>query len=790
MGTGYTRNDTANNIADGNVINASDLDGEFDAIQAAFNASTGHSHDGTTGEGPQIGTGGIADNAVTLGTKTSGNYVATGAVSGVGLSGSASAEGATFTVSSNATDANTASTIVARDASGNFSAGTITAALTGTASNAALLDSLDSTQFLRSDAADTKTSGALVFSDNVPLHFGTGSDLRLYHSGTASYIQDYGTGNLFIQANDLRLQDDVGGHYIQGNKSSDVKIYHPADGTVHLATTATGVDVTGTITFDGGTTSADLNFGDNDKAVFGAGSDLQIYHDGSNSYIRDAGVGNLYIQAQTSLVLEDTDGNNYLSATDGGAVYVYYNGSTKLTTKTDGVDITGELQADSLDIDGVADFTGKTTHRGGVSLLDSDVLSLGTSDDLQIYHDGSNSYIDEAGTGGLKINANNSLVIGKYGASESMAVFDTDGAVTLYYDNAAKLATTSSGVTVTGQLNADGLALGDNETAYFGNSGDLQIYHTGSHSFIHDNGTGSLYIDATQLNFRNGAQTQIYADFTSGGAARLAYNGNVKFQTNSGGVTVTGTVTADGVSLGDNEKAQFGASNDLQIYHDGSASRIVDAGGGNLILQSDGLGVRINKGTTENMATFDIDGAVTLYYDGAAKFYTNSTGVDIGGDINAVDNIYIASTMYHEGDTDTYTQFHNANEWRVVTGGTEMLEVNDSYVLLGANSVGKVNTNSVSGSVAPDFYGNNIFVWTLTGNLTLSNPTTEVAGMSGLFVFIHSGAARTVSLGTDYETVGGAGLTLSGTAGATDVVPYTVSASGRILLGTPQLAFA
>jgi hypothetical protein len=65
MGTGYTRNDTANNIADGNVINASDLDGEFDAVQAAFNGSTGHSHDGTTGEGPQIAAGGIASNAVT-----------------------------------------------------------------------------------------------------------------------------------------------------------------------------------------------------------------------------------------------------------------------------------------------------------------------------------------------------------------------------------------------------------------------------------------------------------------------------------------------------------------------------------------------------------------------------------------------------------------------------------------------------------------------------------------------------------------------------------------------------
>ena len=51
MGTGYTRNDTSNNIADGNVINASDLDGEFDAIQSAFNGSSGHTHDGTTGEG-------------------------------------------------------------------------------------------------------------------------------------------------------------------------------------------------------------------------------------------------------------------------------------------------------------------------------------------------------------------------------------------------------------------------------------------------------------------------------------------------------------------------------------------------------------------------------------------------------------------------------------------------------------------------------------------------------------------------------------------------------------------
>ena len=72
----------------------------------------------------------IAANSVALGTDTTGNYVAAGAVSGTGLSGSASAEGATFTVTSNATNLNTASTIVARDGTGNFTAGVITATAT------------------------------------------------------------------------------------------------------------------------------------------------------------------------------------------------------------------------------------------------------------------------------------------------------------------------------------------------------------------------------------------------------------------------------------------------------------------------------------------------------------------------------------------------------------------------------------------------------------------------------------------------------------------------------------
>ena len=105
---------------------------------------------------------------------------------------------------------------------------------------------------------------------------------------------------------------------------------------------------------------------------------------------------------------------------------------------------------------------------------------------------------------------------------------------------------------------------------------------------------------------------------------------------------------------------------------------------------------------------------------------------------------------------------------------------------------GSTDTDTTNtGSVTLDFSTNQNFVLTLTGNVTLANPTTETVGQSGFITFIQDGTgSRTVGLGTDYETAGGAGLTLTSTASATDIVPYVVVASGRILLGTPQLAFA
>ncbi len=159
--------------------------------------------------------------------------------------------------------------------------------------------------------------------------------------------------------------------------------------------------------------------------------------------------------------------------------------------------------------------------------------------------------------------------------------------------------------------------------------------------------------------------------------------------------------------------------------------------------------------------------------------------------INDVEDIYLRDKLFHDADTDTYLGF-STNTINLVTGNTTGLSVYANYVQAFENVVGSVHTdtNQGTGTHTPDFQNYNSFVWTLTGNITLGNPTTEIAGMSGVFIFTHSGAGRTVSLSSDYETAGAAGLTLSSTAGAVDIVPYFVKATGSILLGTPMLAFS
>ena len=189
------------------------------------------------------------------------------------------------------------------------------------------------------------------------------------------------------------------------------------------------------------------------------------------------------------------------------------------------------------------------------------------------------------------------------------------------------------------------------------------------------------------------------------------------------------------LEFADSAKANFGAGTDLSIYHDGSHSYITDGGTGNLKITASQLDI---LGTSETMATFVDDGAVTLYHNNIAKITTTAAGATITGTL-------LAST--------------------------------DSF--------------NATGNVTMDFTANQNFVLTFTGNVTFANPTTEQYGQSGIICCIQDGTgSRTLALGTDYETPGGAGITLSTAANAVDIIPYFVKASGSIQLGAVQLAFS
>ena len=110
-----------------------------------------------------------------------------------------------------------------------------------------------------------------------------------------------------------------------------------------------------------------------------------------------------------------------------------------------------------------ATVTGEITANGGIALGDNDKATFGASDDLEIYHDGSNSIIKEGGSGSLLIRGSNVWIQNADG-TETGARFITDGAIDLRYNNAVKLATTSTGIDVTGTATMDGLVV-ENNTA-------------------------------------------------------------------------------------------------------------------------------------------------------------------------------------------------------------------------------------------------------------------------------------------------------------------------------------
>ena len=269
-----------------------------------------------------------------------------------------------------------------------------------------------------------------------------------------------------------------------------------------------------------------------------------------------------------------------LKCIGNGAVELYYDNSKKLETISTGVQILGDLQLQGNDGTANSVYWDKSDYI--LKFKDSTNAEWGDGRDLRIYHDGSHSYIKDAGTGQLRITSDSNIWI-EHGA-ENMIVCNGDAAVELYYDNAKKLETLSDGVLITGQCRTTAdFSVYDNVKFKAGSSSDLLIYHDATYNWIDSvnnhhmiirAGTGNLYLQGNEIQFNVEGGSETYLKATNNGAVELYYDNSKKFQTYNGGVEVFGDC-----SLGDNRVLNVGTGSDLQIWHNGSASIIKNTTG-------------------------------------------------------------------------------------------------------------------------------------------------------------------------------------------------------------------
>ena len=555
------------------------------------------------------------------------------------------------------------------------------------------------TEYLRLDGGDARTvaSREIRTTDGVAFKAGNSGDIELYHSGTDSYLAN-NTGHIYIKNNaddkDIIFQSDDGSgsteNYIQidGSEgrttinkslrindsvelqigsSADLKIthngtntefnnynggvnfvQHQADGDIIFYADNGSGTATEYIRLDGGDRSIIVSaamgmyFNDGVAARFGTGGDLILYHDGTDSYIQNTVSGDLIIENSVNdkdVIFKSDDGSG------GTATYLFLDGSES-----------------------------RVTFNKYARFIDSVPLQLGTSGDFDMNHNGTDTSLTNY-TGDLYITNQ---------SDDKDIILRTDdgsGGFTTYLQ--------LDGGSAIVQLHKDLYAL-DNVGIRAGNSGDLQIKHDNTHSYI-QNYTGNLEItnnsDDNDIIFKSDDGSGGLAEYfrLDGSTEANVFTKNVAIGSSSadGKLDITQSsasdpvlrLTDDGVC---NYDFIFPDSDTIKLETSTSSNKtfkLLNAGSGNMNLEVSGS---LSKGS----GSFKIDHPVKpdthclyhsfvespltdLIYRGKAKLTGGKTSVNIDEHFGMTDGTFVALV----DDKQVFTT--NEDGWDAVKGKIE-----------------------------------------------------------------------------------------------------------------------
>ena len=452
--------------------------------------------------------------------------------------------------------------------------------------------------FVRVDSQELVVSGLSTFQGNVYLgdnnilNIGDNSSyLRSYISSGDSYLVS--SGVRYDRASDFTFTNAAGSENFavfvgDGTTATGVDLY--GSNGVKLTTVGYGVSVTGTTNTQGlnisgvTTTSSNIHINqDNAELRIGgnASGDIRIYHTGTESVYYD----NYGITRFAGGKWEWTNIANDRQVVEFDQIYgakLNYDGTRRFMTTNDGVHVAGIMTATSVSI-------------GGTD----------AEPNLTISSDGTDTFIKELNSTGELTISTNQLKI-ENPSFETLARFNENADVKLYYDNAEKFATTGSGINVTGVVTAtsfvgDGLSVSgvstfSNKVAIgstaigIGSESTLQnlkIYHDGdshiSHGTWGQDDAGDLIItshaDSSNIIFKahpvTGLQPTNYIRMVSSdGGVFLYYGGVERFKTRAGGVTISGDIDAEefttSTTVGDGSDRGFATK--YYITADGSSN--------------------------------------------------------------------------------------------------------------------------------------------------------------------------------------------------------------------------